>query len=300
VKVAGPAAGGSVLEPSLDGADALYITHPTVVKVNDVYHMWYVRLKVAGSSVLGYEARLGYARSLDGFSWQVIPGNGANGAVVDLGSAGAFDGYAVQWPAALYNESDGYFELWYQGVGPNPDRFGPPLVRVGCARSDDGITWQRMADPQAQAGECFRSLAQPSVLLEDGLYKMWYALSATGENDEVVMYATSSKTTTAVERPEAPTLVGGFEIYPNPTVAHANVRFDLKRRTELALEVRDLLGRLILRDNIGMRAAGDQLATWDRLDARGAPVPAGAYVVSIVNSFTGERAAAGIVHVLLQ
>ncbi|MGA7307214.1 MAG: hypothetical protein WBW88_20285, partial [Rhodothermales bacterium] len=171
-RVAGPGAGNSVLDPAGDGAGAVQIIQPTVVKREGVYHMWYVRR----STRLGNEARLGYARSTDGRSWEVISGSGTNGAVLDIGTGSDFDAAAVLWPSALYNEKEGRFELWYQGIYESP--FGAIVASVGCAQSDDGIAWEKIAGSGSQAGECFRSLAQPFVLLDDGQYKMWYALSA--------------------------------------------------------------------------------------------------------------------------
>ena len=294
-RVPGPAGGESVLDPTADATGAAVVTLPAVIKHGETYHMWYVRITPA-ASILEFESRIGYARSPDGVSWQVISGPGQNGAVIDLGTGDDFDATAILYPAVIHNGE--MFEMWYQGVGP--DRFAGLVSRVGCARSADGVSWDKVSGSHADAGACFNSLAQPFVLLEDGVYKMWYALSAAHPNDDVVMYATSGESPTTVEGNEIPTLAGGLEIYPNPTVAYANVRFELKQTSAVTLEVYDLLGRLITQNRLGTRAAGDQLATWNRLDARGAPVPAGAYVVSIVNSSTGERAAAGIVHVLLQ
>jgi hypothetical protein len=239
--------------------------------------------------------RLGFATSTDGLEWEVISGSGANGSVVDLGDDGAFDELAVQWPAVIHTGT--MFELWYQGLG-----FLHPtsniVPRVGCARSEDGISWQKVPDSASEAGECFRTLGQPSVILEDDVYKMWYALSGLNPNDDVVMYATSEKANTAVGQDELPVLVSSLAVYPNPASSQVKVRFSLSRPGILAMEVRDLLGREVRSINLGHRAAGEHIVLWSGLDVGNAPVPAGAYIVSILNRETGLRSSGGIVQVV--
>lgn len=294
-RVAGPGAGNSVLDPVGDGAGALLITQPTVVKREGVYHMWYVRLNVV-STTLGYEARLGYARSVDGRSWEVISGSGTNGAVLDIGTGSDFDAAAVQWPSVLYNEKEGRFELWYQGLYENP--FGAIVASVGCAQSDDGIAWEKIAGAGSQAGECFRQVAQPFVLLENGLYEMWYALSASGKNGDVIMFGTSGEANTDTEENELPSRASTLEIYPNPTSSRVSVRFSSQQQGAYLLEVRDMLGRIVSRVDLGTRSAGEQAAGWNGADLRGARAPAGAYLLSVANTSTGERSKAGIVQIV--
>jgi len=292
-KVPGPLANNAVISPASDGAGADFITHPTVVKQGGMYHMWYVRLYQVNTP-LGFVSRLAYARSADGLVWQVIAGAGVGGSVIDIGDQDTFDEFAILWPTALYNGDS--FELWYQGLGSA--QFDPVVPRVGCARSDDGITWQRFPDPLSEAGECFRSLAQPFVLLDDNVYKMWYALSALDPNDDVVMYATSEKTETSTEGNELPSFVGPVEIYPNPTSSQAHVKFALADPASIAVEIRDILGRLVRQVDLRRRVVGEQLTVWDGRDASGSAVPSGAYVVSIRNLESGARSSGGIVHVV--
>jgi len=294
-RIPGPAAGNSVLDPGSDGTGSLLILEPTVVKHDGIYHMWYVRLKVV-STTLGYVARLGYARSTDGRSWEVISGSGADGAVLDIGTGSDFDAAAVQWPSALYNNKDERFELWYQGLYESP--FGSVVGRVGCARSDDGVTWEKIADSESVVGECFRQVAQPFVLLENGLYKMWYALSASGKNGDVIMHGTSGEASTSIEENELPSQVSMLEIYPNPTAARANVQFSAYRYGAYVLEARDLLGRVVSRVDLGTRSIGEHAVVWGGSDVRGARLPSGAYLLSVANVSTGERVATGIVHIV--
>lgn len=292
-KVPGPAFGNSVLDPDADGAGAVVITLPTVVKHDGMYHMWYSRISPTNTA-LGFASNLGYARSADGLSWQVISGSGSNGAALDNGDGSAFDSIALLYPTALHNGD--YFEMWYQGVGFDP--FLQFVSRVGCARSNDGVSWEKLPGPQAEAGACFNSLAQPFVLLDGDVYKMWYALSAVDPNDDVVQYATSARTSTAAEDDELPSLRQTIGIYPNPAVSRTHVQFRAERQAAFVLEVHDMLGRSISRVDLGPQPTGDHTVIWPITDGRGSRVPAGAYVLTVANLSTGERSAGGIVHVL--
>ncbi|MGA7306563.1 MAG: FlgD immunoglobulin-like domain containing protein [Rhodothermales bacterium] len=288
-KVSGPAAGGSVVDLAMDGAGAAALTHPTVIKHDDVYHMWYARAKTELDAVIGY------ARSNDGKTWQVISGSGTQGAVLDYGAVGDFDRFALFFPSALYNGD--HFEMWYQGLGL--DVAGASIVpRVGCARSDDGVSWQKIAGEPNEAGECFRSYAQPFVMIDDGQYKMWYALSAQGNNGDTISYATSGEVGTAAELRELPARASTLEIYPNPTSSRVSIRFSSQQQGAHILEVRDMLGRIVSRVDLGIRSAGEQAAVWNGADLRGAKVPAGAYLLSVANTSTGERLTAGIVQIV--
>jgi flagellar hook assembly protein FlgD len=127
---------------------------------------------------------------------------------------------------------------------------------------------------------------------------MWYALSGLNPNDDVVMYATSEKANTAVGQDELPVLVSSLAVYPNPASSQVKVGFSLSRPGILAMEVRDLLGREVRSINLGHRAAGEHIVLWSGLDVGNAPVPAGAYIVSILNRETGLRSSGGIVQVV--
>lgn len=291
-KEAGPAGGGSVLDAETDGAGAQVLTFPTATKVDDTYHLYYVRYYPA-ASILGYETRLGYARSSDGLNWAVVAGSGTNGAVVDLGESGAFDEYAVQWPAVLHNGTE--FELWYQGLGRAFDQVVP---RIGCARSNDGVSWQKIPDPSSEAGECFRSLAQPAVILDDDVYKMWYTLSASGQSGDVVQYATSQKTGTGVEDNEAPASVGPLLIYPNPAPSEVRMIFSLTDPARLHLEIHDVLGRNLDRIDLGRPGPGEHRVVWGGVDAGGNRLPTGAYILTLHNLDTGVRSPGEIVHIV--
>ena len=135
-------------------------------------------------------------------------------------------------------------------------------------------------------------------MIDDGQYKMWYALSAQGNNGDTISYATSGEVGTAAELRELPARASSLEIYPNPTSSRVSIRFSSQQQGAYILEVRDMLGRIVSRVDLGTRSTGVQAAVWNGADLRGAKVPAGAYLLSVANTSTGERSTAGIVQIV--
>jgi uncharacterized repeat protein (TIGR01451 family) len=149
--------------------------------------MWY-----SGQNVNQY---IGYATSNDGIAWTKHPGN----PVMDLGPSGAWDDAHLETPSVL-RDNQGY-QMWYTGFGT--------IRRIGYARSPDGITWTKfVGNPVLDVGASGEwdevRVAHPSVLFDDGVYKMWYY----GGQPQRIGYATStphevSKEITGVDRIEA-------------------------------------------------------------------------------------------------
>lgn len=74
---------------------------------------------------------------------------------------------------------------------------------------------------------------------------------------------------------DIPDLIGDFTaIKPNPFQDQINISFELKEKSRLSLEVRDLWGRLIEPVASGECGAGTQQFTWD-----GTGVPEGVYLI---------------------
>jgi len=141
--------------------DNLQVTDPFVLFEDGTYKMWYT-----GRGDTSYH-RIGYATSPDGITWTKYEDN----PVLDLGAPGEWDDLLVGDPFVLFE--DGTYKMWYSGQnGPND--------RTGYATSPDGITWTRYAgNPVLNLGESGEwddyHAYTPSVLFEDGTYKMWYS-----------------------------------------------------------------------------------------------------------------------------
>jgi hypothetical protein len=125
---------------------------PSVIKDGSVYKMWY------HGADAGYNATgIGYATSSNGRDWVKHPGN-----PVLKGAAGEWDEGFIGWPEVIKN--GGTYEMWYWSDG-----------KIGHATSSNGIQWTKDAsNPVLSEGQFGTTVAQPSVLLEGGVYKMWY------------------------------------------------------------------------------------------------------------------------------
>ncbi|MDB5105136.1 MAG: laminin 2 [Fibrobacteres bacterium] len=115
-KVAGPGAGGAVVETgSADKFDGAMAFFSSVVKDGSTYRMWYCGADTAGDLMTGY------ATSTDGIAWTKVPGTLPKGALF----AGA--------TATVMKSGDG-FKMWYMGeVGFNYATSGLPVRIAGRA-----------------------------------------------------------------------------------------------------------------------------------------------------------------------
>lgn len=128
-----------------------------------VYKMWYV-----GQGGDAATARIGYATSTNGVDWTKYDGN----PVVDVGPQGSWEDYRVLYPSVLFH--DGMYEMWYTGSTL------PLSNQVGHALSADGVEWTKSSlnpvlKPDGYASWEQSSAMMGAVLLQSGVYKMWYA-----------------------------------------------------------------------------------------------------------------------------
>ena len=68
-----------------------------------------------------------------------------------------------------------------------------------------------------------------------------------------------------------------FAISPNPTASNAQIRFNLNAASYIAYEVRDIQGKLVTFDNIGLHSQGDNMFNLNVSD-----YPAGNYIFNLV------------------
>ena len=140
--------------------DDTHVGDPCVLLDNNVYRMWYRGNDVSNT-------RIGYATSDDGINWTKYPNN----PVLDLGSDGAWDDANHEKPSVLLDNE--VYKIWYSGSdGTN--------WRIGYAVSLDGISWTKYAqNPVVDLGADGEwddlHVYGRSILLDNGLYKMWYS-----------------------------------------------------------------------------------------------------------------------------
>lgn len=278
-KVRGPGEQGSVFDKSMLGTPAWGVVAPTVIKLNGVFHMWYMMLP---SSHQKY--RIGYARSTNGLDWTQIPGSGFAQSVVDLGSSDSFDGDQILWPWVLFNEDKGIFEMWYQGV----DKFQfEGIPRLGCAHSSDGITWEKVAG-NGDAGACSNLQAEPAVILDGEFYRMWYTVfTSLRPRINEVGYATSVPVSTAIEDSEIPHGVSVLSAYPNPFTSDVTLEFTLNTPGSISLQVHDILGRLVYQRRDAGLSSGSHSLIWNGQYVNGTPAPSGTYLIRLLEDGQG-------------
>ncbi len=227
-KVAGDRTGGSVYDRQADGSNCLGLLSPCVVKIDSVYHMWYARHISAPSTCV-----IAYARSRDGLHWQNIAGVETNGAVLDWGKNSCFDQVSVAYPCVV-NTKAGLF-MWYSGIDGNG------AVRVGLARSVDGLHWTKIAG-QADKGACLNCASSPCVLFANDIFKMWYGIN----NKDVINYATSRFTTLVrVLKTRHHKMFTMGQNFPNPFNAVTHIPYTLDTTSRVRLFLYDLRGRLL-------------------------------------------------------
>jgi predicted GH43/DUF377 family glycosyl hydrolase len=196
--------GYPVFEHGLPGTfDSTKVDHPTVLRFDGKFHMWYT----AGDKNSRYT--IGYATSPDGIHWTR---ENNSQPVFGPGNPGQFDDQIVLHPAVVRDDS-GLLHMWYNGVGPQES------FRVGHATSREGILWAR-----ENAG---RPVVEPSVVddFEEGYvynvfvmqencrFHMWYSAWApndrkTGANHNCITHAVSPDGN-SWKKDSTPTLTNG-------------------------------------------------------------------------------------------
>jgi len=176
------------------------IFSPAVIHDNTGYKMWY--------AAYGSNYRIGYATSPDGIAWSKYPGN----PILDLGPNGSWDDYEVGGPTVIY-DGTGY-KMWYNGSDGSH-------ARIGYATSVDGITWTKHTNNPVldlgPGGWDSYHVANPTVLFDCDIYKMWYA-GRDGSRWRIG-YAISTDGITWMKQPTNPVL----NIGPNGTWDDKNV-----------------------------------------------------------------------------
>ncbi|MFO1005707.1 MAG: hypothetical protein U0929_07105 [Planctomycetaceae bacterium] len=118
-----------------------HLNDPSVVRVGDVWWMFYTRAEH------GISDEIAAATSTDGVHWEL------RGVVLAPGEGNAWDSLIVGRPSVLYEE--GRFRMWYDGCGLKPGQVRPTSDKpeallavatgraVGYAESTDGLHWKR-------------------------------------------------------------------------------------------------------------------------------------------------------------
>jgi len=183
---------------------------PHVLKIGDVYLLWFVAADSAGTW------RIGLAQSLDGVEWGRHPS-----PVLSPGLRDSWDDLFVTDPWVIF---DGLkYWMWYRG-GSTKGTFA-----IGLATSDDGATWSKFSgNPVLQAGSggsgamlvmtagppapSAGNVFSPAVLRTDSGFAMWY-----NEGNDGIHHATSADGATCVKTKSDSVFGPGEGDYGTPT-----------------------------------------------------------------------------------
>ncbi len=96
-----------ILAGSQNNWDSATVAEPSVIKVGNMYHMFYSAL----DKWLVENFQVGYANSMDGINWTKATTN----PVLKIGTAGKWDRYWASHPAVMYDSISNKFKMWYTG-----------------------------------------------------------------------------------------------------------------------------------------------------------------------------------------
>ncbi|MGC9342656.1 MAG: cadherin-like beta sandwich domain-containing protein [Bacteroidales bacterium] len=148
-----------ILLPGEEGNwDGEVVFSPSVLRIDDTYHMWY-------SGMDAINIRIGHATSVDGLVWV----KDENNPVIDLGEPGSFDDTRAYLPTVAYDGTT--FHLYYvTDKSVNGEQ-------LGYATSDDGISWTKQTgEPifQDENGNPFGGdIWRGDVYYYEDVFHMW-------------------------------------------------------------------------------------------------------------------------------
>lgn len=138
--------------------DERSVADPYIVRYGSFYYMFYLGQDRA------HRQRLGLARSTDGVLWTKLRSN----PILELGEPGSFDENGLGEPAVWF--SHGSYWMLYTGRDRGERR------RMGFARSQDGVKWEKAANP-ILAGEAAWNrmvLCDATVLPQPDHVRVWF------------------------------------------------------------------------------------------------------------------------------
>src|SRR5574341_263127 len=269
------------LGPSRDW-DGSIMGPGTIQKENEVYKMWYWGGQESWPiSVI----QIGLAISYDGINWVKCDDASTTFApfsmsdpVLKVGDLGNWDQLRV-WSPAVLATATGY-KMWYAGRAG----YTTPPQLVGYATSMDGIAWKKSEDNPVIGDRPVWgfSYITSSVLEFNGFYHLWFTsfpFANDGQRAEIG-YAKSASDISAIEL-EIPDRYFLWQNHPNPFNLATTLRYGLPERTEVVLEIYDILGKQIRTLFHGVEEAGVKSVIWDGTDDLGRPVHTGVYLYKI-------------------
>jgi predicted GH43/DUF377 family glycosyl hydrolase len=145
------------------------VADPYALHLGDAFYLYYLGQDRASPP----RQRIGVARSGDGVHWEKLRGN----PVLIEGDPGSFDEAGLGEPAVW--SSHGFYWMLYTGRDAGENR------RIGLARSNDGVHWQKLpvVFSGAQAWDT-KVICDATVLVEGGEVRVWFGGGDVASPDE--------------------------------------------------------------------------------------------------------------------
>ncbi len=215
-----------VLPAGPDGAWNYHKSDPTVLKDGNVYKMWHNT-----GSPQAERTVVAYAESNDGINWKLNAE-----PVLTQGPKGSWDSEDIETPTVIKDDNappEEKYKMWYAAFDDNKDTY-----RIGYATSPDGINWTKhKGNPVINVGNIethewdAASVADPMVIKEDGVYRMWYSGAGDVPEEKTwhiwVGYATSEDGINWTKYKDNPVLdVGKADSFEDRGVGQPSVVFN--------------------------------------------------------------------------
>lgn len=203
-----------------------------VMNDNDTLKMWYSGVGWLTGTDACPRVRIGYAWSLDGINWNEYAGN----PVLNISSdTSEFDSDGVETPTVIKDYSapaNERYKLWYAGRKSSCSSVNDH--KFGYAYSPDGINWTKYSGnpvlvPGNSSSWYNTFISSPSVILENGVYKMWFTAPDLILNNQPtdgkgnIGYATSIDGINWTVHPSAVLIAGDQMNWDSASVAEPSV-----------------------------------------------------------------------------
>jgi len=203
-----------------------------VMNDNDTLKMWYSGVGWLTGSDPCPRVRIGYAWSLNGITWNEFAGN----PVLNISSdTSKFDSDGIETPTVIKDPSapaSERFKLWYAGRKTKCSSVNDH--KFGYAYSQDGINWTKYSGnpvlvPGSSSSWYNTFISSPSVILEGGIYKMWFTAPDLVINSQPtdgkgnIGYATSTNGINWTVHPAAVLIAGAQSNWDSASIAEPSV-----------------------------------------------------------------------------
>lgn len=202
-----------------------FLEEPSVMKDGNTYKMWYCGYDaVVDANGTDGHANIGYATSVDG----ITRVKHTNNPILTTG-VNAWDSISVQDPHVI--KQNGMYFMWYGGN--NVDGYGQ---KVGYAWSFNGISWTKSNNNPVLTNGAngtwdANTASFPSVINDNGTYKMWYTgknVDPTPSNVDYYWEIGYAVDSTLLSLPNYDLNENKIIVYPNPSNEVLNVDLPLK------------------------------------------------------------------------